>query len=132
MISLAQLSRLGPLLLGLFLLAQAAAIGPLLSANLQHAFENVQDAAADLAEGGKVHHVHHHHARHDGGRHEHGNADPSDQCCMLYNHLVGVLPIAGGEPASDLTTAIAQVASRSPSGTLPVILERPPKPPLPI
>ena len=96
MLSLAKLLRLGPLLLGLILLAQAAGIVPLISIHIQHAFENEQDIAADLAESGRVKHVHQHHAHHDGGQHEHGANDPNDQCCTLHHHLVGVFPIAAG------------------------------------
>lgn len=132
MFSLAQLRRLGPLLLGLLLLAQAAGIVPLISTHIQHAFENEQDIAADLSETGRVTHVHHHHAHHDGGRHEHGSNDPNDQCCTLHHHLAGVIPIASSASRSGLTLPVAAVLSRSIVGTEPDSLERPPKLPLSI
>jgi hypothetical protein len=128
MFSLAQLRRLGPLLLGLILFAQAAGIVPLISVHLQHALENEQDIAADLADGGRVNHVHHHHAHHDGDRHEHGTNDPSDQCCTLHHHLAGVLPIARSAGGRALSVSIVALAPRSLSGTDPDTLERPPKP----
>lgn len=122
------LRRLGLLFLGLALLAQVAAVIPFLSVQTQHVIENAQDIAADLAEGGGVHHQHHHHHRHgDGGRHEHGSADPNDQCCTLHNHMAGVLPVAAGAGRRNFTTAIVAVASRLPSGADPGALERPPK-----
>jgi hypothetical protein len=127
MLSLAKLRRLGPLLLGLILLVQAAGIVPLISIHIQHAFENEQDIAADLAESGNVKHVHHHHAHHDGGQHEHGANDPNDQCCTLHHHLAGVLPIASNASQSDLTASIVAVPRRSLVGTDPGMLERPPK-----
>lgn len=132
MFSLTQLQRFGPLLLGLVLLAQAVAIIPLISTHIQHAFENDQDIATDLAEGGRVHHAHHHHAHRDGGQHEHGASDPNDQCCTVHNHLAGVLPFAGGASRNDLTAAVIAAPSRSLSSTDPGTLERPPKLPLSI
>jgi hypothetical protein len=129
---LTRLRRLGPLLLALVLLVQAVAIVPLISTHLQHAFETEQDMAADRAEGGGVRHAHHHHVHRDGGPHEHGSADPNDQCCTLHNHLAGVLPVGGGGGRSHLTAATVAVPSLSLSSIDPGALERPPKRPLPI
>jgi hypothetical protein len=128
---LARLRQFGPLLLGLVLLAQAVAIVPLISTHLQHTFETDQDLAADRVEGSRQH-AHHHHAHRDGGPHEHGIADPNDQCCTLHNHLAGVLPVAGGASRSSLTAAIVPVPSLSFSSIDPGAFERPPKLPLPI
>ena len=132
MFSLVQLRRLGPWLLGLLLLAQAAAVAPLIGAHIQHAFENDQDIAADLAETGKITHVHHHHVHHDGGQHEHGSNDPNDQCCTVHHHLAGVLSIASSASRSDLTVSIAAVPLRPLLGIEPGSPERPPKFPLSI
>ncbi len=132
MFSLAQLRRLGPVLLGLLFLAQAAGIVPLITIHIQHAFENEQDIAADLSETGKVTHVHHHHAHHDGGQHEHGSNDPNDQCCTLHHHLAGVVPLASSASRSSLTVPIAAVPPRLLVGTEPGSPERPPKLPLSI
>jgi hypothetical protein len=127
MFSLAQLRRLGPLLLGLILFTQAAGIVPLISVHLQHALENEQDIAADLANSGRVNHVHHHHAHHDGGQHEHGANDQSDQCCTLHHHLAGVLPVPRGAGPCGLRVSIVALAPRSLFGTDPGTLDRPPK-----
>lgn len=132
MFSLIQLRRFGPLLLGLLLLAQGAGVVPLISAHIQHAFEQEQDIAADLSETGKVTHVHHHHIHHDGGQHEHGSNDPNDQCCTLYHHMAGVLSIASSVSRNDLTVSVAAVPPRSLVGIEPCSLERPPKLPLSI
>lgn len=127
-----RLRQYGPLLLGLALLVQAVAIVPLISTQLQHAFESEQDMAADVAEAGGVHHVHRHHAHRDGGQHEHGSTDPNDQCCTLHNHMAGVLPVAGGAGPSGLTAALVADPFRSLSGADPGAPERPPRLPLPI
>jgi Protein of unknown function (DUF2946) len=127
MFSLVRLRRLGPLLLGLLLFAQAAGIAPLISVHLQHAFENERDIAADLADSGKVNHVHHHHGHHDGSQHEHGANDPNDQCCTLHHHLAGVVPIASRAGRSVLRVSIVALPRRSLIGTDPGTLERPPK-----
>lgn len=127
MFSLAQLRRLGPLLLGLILLAQTAGVVSLISMHIQHAFENEQDVAADLAESGTIKHAHHHHAHHDGGQHEHDTSDPNDQCCTLHHHLAGVLPVADMPSRSDLIASIIAIPLRSSLGTDPGAVERPPK-----
>jgi len=124
---LARLRRLGPLLLGLVLLAQAAGIVPMISTHIQHAFESEQDIAADLADSGRVNHVHHHHAHHDGGQHEHDANDPNDQCCTLHHHLAGVLTTATAAARSGLTASVVVAPPRSLLGTDPGTLERPPK-----
>ncbi|HKD27011.1 MAG TPA: hypothetical protein VKC66_14065 [Xanthobacteraceae bacterium] len=132
MFSLTELRRLGPLLLGLLLLAQAAGVVPLISTHIHHAFENMQDIAADLSETGTVTHVHYHHTHHDGGQHEHGTNDPNDQCCTLHHHLAGVLSIAVTVSRSDLIVTIVAVSPQSLVGTEPRSPERPPKHPLSI
>lgn len=125
--SLAQLRRLGPLFLVLFVLVQATGIGPLMSTHIQHAFENERDIAADLGEGGRTDHVHHHHAYQGNGNHEHGASDPNDQCCTLHHHLAGVIPMATGPGQSGLTLSVVAMSPRSLTGTDPSRLERPPK-----
>jgi len=132
MLSLTQLRRFGPSLLGLLLWAQVAGVVPLISTHLQHTLANEQDIVADLSETGRVTHVHHHHVHHDGGQHEHGSGDPNDQCCTLHHHLAGVVPIATSPSRSGLTAPIAAVSPRSLVGTEPRSLERPPKLPLSI
>lgn len=127
MFSLAQLRRVGPMLLALFVYAQAAGIMPLISTHIQHAFENEQDIAADLSEGGKINHVHHHHAHHASEQHEHGATDPNDQCCTLHHHLAGVVPIANTGRERALTMSLVEAVPLSLVGTNPGTPERPPK-----
>jgi len=132
MVSLVDIRRYGAWLLGLFLLAQAAGVMPLISIHIQHAFENGQDIAVDLGTSGKIGHVHHHHAHHDGGQHEHGSADPNDQCCTLHHHLSGVVAVASCVNHRGLTISRIEVPLRSLVGTDPGTPERPPKLPLSI
>lgn len=127
MFSLAQLRRLGPLLLGLFVCVQAAGIVPLIAIHIQHAFENELDIAADVRGNGQINHVHHHHAHQTGGQHEHGANDPNDQCCTLHHHLAGVVPLAAGTIPRSLTMPLIEAPLRSLIGTSPITPERPPK-----
>jgi hypothetical protein len=126
MFSLAHIRRIGPLLLGLFVFAQAAGIMPLISTHIQHAFENEQDIAADRDESGGIKHVHHHHSHHD-GQHEHGANDPTDQCCTLHHHLAGVVPIASGARQHALMVSLVESPLPSLVGTDPGTPKRPPK-----
>jgi ABC-type nickel/cobalt efflux system permease component RcnA len=130
MLSLARLRCLGPVLLGLFVLAQVTAMVPLLSTHIQHALETEQDIAADLRESGGINHIHHHHLRHDRAQHKHSTNDPNDQCCTLHHHLAGVMPIASGANVSSSTITIVVLPPRSLVGIDPSKLERPPKLPL--
>jgi len=123
----AQLQRLGPFLVVLFVLAQAAGIAPLISTHIQHALENEQDIAADLGDSGRIDHVHHHHAHHDSAKHEHRTRDPNDQCCTLHHHLAGVIPMAASVAQRGLTLSIVAVPPRSLVRIDPKRLERPPK-----
>jgi len=132
MFSLVQLRRFGPLLLGLFVFAQAAGIMPLVSIHVQHALESVQDIAVDLGESGRVTHIHHHHAHPAGGQHEHGANDPNDQCCTVHHHLAGVVPLAMSATHHSLAVAVITVPLPSLIGIDPSAAERPPKLPLSI
>jgi hypothetical protein len=138
MISLLNMRRMGPWLLGLFFAAQVAGIVPLVGAHLQHVFASQQDIADDLAANGAEQHVHHHHVHHDDGvgghgKHDHGTDDPNDQCCTLHHHLAGITPHAVGAKASGLLIAPAiAVPPRSLVGADPGLPERPPKLPLSI
>jgi hypothetical protein len=89
---------MGAWIAGLFLLVQAAGLVPLIGIHLQHIAETQRDIADDLAKTGVVNHIHSHHANHhhDGSgdaRHDHGAADPADQCCMVHHHFCGVVPV---------------------------------------
>jgi hypothetical protein len=127
MISLADMRHLTPWLLGLFLLAQAAGVLPLITVDLQHAYASEQDVAADLNETGSVSHQHRHHAHHEQGQHEHGAADLGDQCCTLHYHLVGVLSVAHLTGASNLSSQIVLFSPQHLASAELASLDRPPK-----
>src|SRR5215831_5604540 len=88
-----KLRRFAPCLVSLFLLAQLAAVVPLLITDLQHDIETESDIADDLAATGTINHVHLHHQRQIDHRHDHSGGDVTDQCCTIHHHLAGVLPL---------------------------------------
>jgi hypothetical protein len=110
--------RFGPWLLGLFLIAQIAGVGPLMFGHTVHLLES-QLAAVDAHERGAP-------DRHGG--HRHGVADVQDECCALHHQLTGVIPVTipdgGLAPA-----AMPWVAPplRALVNVDPILLERPPK-----
>src|SRR5215510_5753952 len=87
-----KLRRFAPWLLGLFLIAQFAAVVPLLMTDLRHDIETESDIADDLAATGTLNHVHSHHKDQTGAQHDHTGVDMNDQCCTIHHHLAGVLP----------------------------------------
>jgi hypothetical protein len=127
MIALADLRRAGPWLLGLFLLAQAAGVLPLISIHLQHTYASEQDVVADLAEAGNVSHPHHHHAHRGQEQHEHGTTDPGDQCCTLHHHLAGMLSVALLAAASHPSSHIVPAPLQRVVSAERALLEKPPK-----
>jgi hypothetical protein len=127
MITHATARKIGPWLLGLFFIAQAAGVMPLISLHLKHAFAEQQDIAADTAETGGVTHDHHHHVHTGDGQHQHDSADPGDQCCTLHHHLAGVLPISVKDAAETLSPHVVAVRLHSLATADPGLLERPPK-----
>ena len=112
---------------GPFLIAQLAGIVPLFGVHLQHAMASEQDIADDVGGNGAAGHAHHHHVHRGSGHHDHGAADPNDQCCTLHHHLAGVLPAATGNPNSDPVVAIVWLPPRAFVPADPGLLERPPK-----
>src|SRR5262245_39738322 len=122
-----KLQRFAPLLLGLFLMAQFAAIVPLLITDLQHDIETVNDIGDDLAATGNLAHVHSHH-KHQAGPHDHTKVDVNDQCCTIHHHLAGVLPFTLSNAPDDFPAVASEGSySRRPLGTDPSGMERPPK-----
>jgi hypothetical protein len=120
--------RFGYWLLGLYVIAQLAGVVPLVSVHHQHVVAGEQDIAADVAGTGGAAHAHHHHVHQGSGEHDHGAADPNDQCCTLHHHLAGVLPYAVGASGRDLV--VAAIVSPLPATFVPAdpgLLERPPK-----
>jgi hypothetical protein len=119
---------IGPWLLGLYIVAQVAGMMPLVGAHLQHVIAAEQDMAEDVGNTGVGGHAHHHHVHSGSGHHDHGAADPNDQCCTLHHHLTGVLPHAAGAGANSLR--VAAIVSLLPRAFMPAdpgMLERPPK-----
>jgi hypothetical protein len=118
MCSLATMRRLGPWLLGLFLIAHMAGVVPLICFHTMHLFDG-QPAISDGPTASTAV---------DRSHHPHGTTDAKDECCSMHHHLAGVL-------APLLTTASISFASMpvavSPQDPLhcsdPILLDRPPK-----
>jgi hypothetical protein len=123
-----KLRGFAPWLLGIFLIAQFAAVVPLIITDLQHAIEADHDIADDFAATGALKHVHAHHRHQNGTQHDHTSVDFNDQCCTIHHHLAGVLPFTAPDARDDfVTVASAGLPSRRPLGADPGGLERPPK-----
>jgi len=122
MIMLRTMPRLGPWLLGLFLVAQVAGILPLMILHVQHALESQQAALEDIDATGVVDHGHEQH-----GHHRHGPPDENDQCCTIYHHLAGVLFTTNVEQGTLLAASIIPLPQCLLAGTNPDLPERPPK-----
>jgi hypothetical protein len=119
--------RFGRWLLGLFLIAQLAGVVPLVAVHLQHIAAAEQDVTDDAASE-PMQHAHHHHVHQGSGQHDHGAADPNDQCCTVHHHLAGVLPLPAGSDTNDVPLAsIVSLPPRALVASDPNLLERPPK-----
>jgi hypothetical protein len=128
-----KLRRFAPWLLGLFLIAQFAALAPLLMTDLRHDIETEHDIADDLAATGTLKHVHSHHNDQSGSQHDHTGVDVSDQCCTIHHHLAGVLPFTiANTPDDFLAIQSPDPLVRRPLGADPDGMERPPKLPVSI
>ena len=126
MISLNIKRRFGRWLLGLFLIAQLAGIAPLIAVHLQHISAAEQDVADDAGTG-VTPHTHHHHVHQGSGHHDHGAADPNDQCCTLH-HLTGVLPHSSAARPKEFPAATnISLPLTALEAADPGLLERPPK-----
>lgn len=128
-----KLRRFAPWLVSLFLIAQFAAVAPLLITDLRHDIETESDIADDLAATGTLNHVHSHHRDQTDRQHDHTGVDVNDQCCTIHHHLAGVLPFAISNTPDDFPAIpAASPCSRRPLGTDPGGMERPPKLPVSI
>jgi len=112
-------------LLGLFVVAQVAGVVPLMRDHALNVYEIVPVAAHG-----------HHHARatlaNPDGDHHHGLLDLHDQCCALHT-LAGPLPsLVDVGPAVFARMRVPPVAVAGLTGGNPFLLDRPPKPVLPI
>jgi hypothetical protein len=126
-----KLRRFAPWLLGLFLIAQFAALVPLLITDLRHDIETEHDIADDLAATGTLKHVHSHHNDQNGSQHDHTGVDVNDQCCTIHHHLAGVLPFTiANSPDDFLVVPSSDPYARRPLGIDPGGMERPPKLPV--
>jgi len=110
--------RLGPWLLGLFLIAQLAGVVPVMFDHAVHVFES-QPALAS---------AHDHSAPGRHGDHRHGIGDVKDECCSLHHHLAGVLPFTVRVTSFSLAPQPMLVPpARALASADPILLERPPK-----
>jgi hypothetical protein len=126
MISLNIKRRFARWFLGLFVIAHLAGIA-LVALHLQHIFAAEQDVANDAGTD-VVTHTHQHHVHQGSGHHDHGAADPNDQCCTIHHHLAGVLPLAAGAKVNEvLLAANVSLPPRALVPADPMLLERPPK-----
>lgn len=112
--------RCAPWLLGLFVIAQAAGVVPLLALHAADAFEQAGTQLNLVKARAPATPLHHEHQGNGG--------DVRDECCAVHHHLAGVLP----HPLD--AVAIAFVAARmSAPGIAPVetaipnLPDRPPK-----
>jgi len=107
----------GPWLLGLFLMAQAGGVVPLMLDHAFHAFEG-QPAVATTHDHGAP-------GRH--GDQRHGLADIQDECCTLH-HLAGIAVHTLSAAVIGIVFAPLEVAPPRALATADRIrLERPPK-----
>jgi hypothetical protein len=128
MISFDKLRRLGPWLLGLFVIAHLAGVVPLLGTHVQHVFIGGHFAATQST-------AIDHHNRHGAGAGHHHNTDTDrlDQCCAVHLLLTAVVPIESAANRNDsLGAPIPLLALSELVGTDATRLDRPPKLPLPV
>jgi hypothetical protein len=128
MVSFNKLRRLGPWLLGLFVIAHLTGVVPLLGTHMQHVLigEHFAGAHATAIDG---------HDRHGGsaGHHHNTDTDRPDQCCAVHLLLTAVVPIESAANRSDtLGAPIPRRALSQLAGTDATRLDRPPKLRLPI
>ncbi len=118
MTSLETMRRFAPWLLGLFMIAQAAGVVPLLFDHSVHVYESQQAIS-----GGHDHSIP---GRH--GDHRHGVADLKDECCSL-THLAGVLPFKlNAAPIGFAFVLMDAPRAKALTDATPFRLDRPPKP----
>jgi hypothetical protein len=111
---------LGPWLLGLFVVAQAVGVLPLMLDHTLHAYESQTVDNHDHSAPG----------RH--GDHRHGAADVKDECCWL-NHLTGVATFSlRAAPTSFVATKLIFQSPKVLVANAPNRLDRPPKTSSPI
>jgi hypothetical protein len=101
------LRRFGPWLLGLFVLAQAAGVLPLMFDHTFHVYEGQRTESHDHSGSG----------RH--GDHRHGTADVKDECCWIKD-LTGIAALQVG------IARIGFAAARTHSEPTKILLSSPP------
>jgi hypothetical protein len=117
MTRLQKMRRIGPWLLGLFLIAQIAGIVPLVYAHTLHMFEGKQG----IADGRDTI------AAHEPGGDRAVPGD-DDRCCVLHHHLTGVLPGAASAIRVGLVGLRMIAAPTNPLASAdPTPHDRPPK-----
>ena len=112
-----------PWVVGLYFIAQIIGITSLFSVHLHHLHQSEVAIADDIARTGAVNHGHE-----QSGHHQHGAADPGDQCCTVDHHLSAVLPIdLTADPVGIASALLVLPLPDRPVGAEPNLLERPPK-----
>jgi hypothetical protein len=107
--------------LGLFVLAQAAGVVPLIYDHTLNVYETVPVAAHGHRQVKPT-------AANSDADHHHGLLDLHDQCCALHT-LAGPLPhVADVRPADFVSLRIAPAEVIGLTGGKPNLLDRPPKP----
>ena len=117
------LRRLVPWVLGLYFISQLVGLTQLANAHLQHAYQSQLAIAEDIARTGAVDHDHEHN-----GHHQHGTADPGDQCCTVHHHLAAVLPLNLTAVPPGIASGSLVLPLRDFSAGIKIgLLDRPPK-----
>ena len=112
--------RCAPWLLGLFVIAQAAGVVPLLALHAADAFGQTGTRLNLVKASGPASPLHHEHQSNGG--------DVRDECCAVHHHLAGVLPHALDAVAIAFVTARMSVPATAPVETvIPNLPDRPPK-----
>jgi hypothetical protein len=117
MTSMAAQRRLGPLLVGLYLIAQICGVAPLISCHSAHAAAGPLVLSECQGDIGAFPHDHHHAGDADDAAHHHALQD--------LNGVFGWLP--DGSEIALVHIAIMPPAPRALATAEPVLLERPPK-----
>jgi hypothetical protein len=118
MIPMAAMRRLGPWLVGLFLIAQIFGVFPLISGHTAHVAEAHLVLSKDNGNIGSIPQGHHHHGDADGFIQHHELQDLTGAITCLANRCERAF----------VHVALTIHAPNAVAGIDPILLERPPKP----
>jgi len=112
-----------PWIAGLYFIAQIFGITSLVASHLHHIYQSEVAIADDIARNGVIDRGHEHN-----GHHQHGAADPGDQCCIVHHHLSAVPPFdLTPDPVGIASASLVMPLLERLVGAEPSLLERPPK-----